>query len=208
MISVDVVNALIDADLVIADLTFLNPNVFYELGLRHAQRKPTIHLASHDTQMPFDNADHRAIFFDVGDWDSHRKAKMRLAEHVDAVDPNNVTNPGTIAHAHRNDAKLTAILDGVAQYLPILEQRIGKLTEERLMSPIKVRHFDEFAERHKSEIMSIAQDIRRRIDARNADPNAPPPPQIADVLRRLERIETAFQTISGVVVHPANTTTQ
>src|SRR4029077_4166673 len=35
MIDSEVINHLLDADLVIADLTFQNPNVFYEMGIRH-----------------------------------------------------------------------------------------------------------------------------------------------------------------------------
>ncbi|OZF32173.1 hypothetical protein CH294_20775 [Rhodococcus sp. 14-2483-1-1] len=43
-ITTQIVNQLIEADLVIADLTGHNPNVFYELAIRHAFAKPFIHL--------------------------------------------------------------------------------------------------------------------------------------------------------------------
>ena len=39
-----VISALLDADLVIADLTTLNPNAFYEIGIRHMTQKPVIHM--------------------------------------------------------------------------------------------------------------------------------------------------------------------
>ena len=35
MIDAQVINALLNADLVIADLSTLNPNAFYEIGIRH-----------------------------------------------------------------------------------------------------------------------------------------------------------------------------
>src|ERR1700722_10985925 len=38
----DVIKRLYDSDVVIADITDLNPNVFYELGVRHALRSGTI----------------------------------------------------------------------------------------------------------------------------------------------------------------------
>lgn len=41
-ISSDVFKKLIQSDYVVVDLTFPNPNVFYELGLRHAIRNKTI----------------------------------------------------------------------------------------------------------------------------------------------------------------------
>ena len=37
-----IVNHLMNDDLVVADLTDQNPNVFYELAIRHAVRKPVI----------------------------------------------------------------------------------------------------------------------------------------------------------------------
>ena len=43
-----------EADLVIADLTGLNPNVMYELALRHSTGKPFIHLSDDPAKIPFD----------------------------------------------------------------------------------------------------------------------------------------------------------
>jgi nucleoside 2-deoxyribosyltransferase len=45
MIGDRVVADVIQADLIIADLTDLNPNALYELGIRHSTEKPTIHIA-------------------------------------------------------------------------------------------------------------------------------------------------------------------
>ncbi len=49
-----IMRSLRTADLVVADLTWSNPNVYYELALRHASGKPFIHLARKGTQIPFD----------------------------------------------------------------------------------------------------------------------------------------------------------
>ncbi|WP_380282017.1 hypothetical protein [Kitasatospora purpeofusca] len=50
----------IDSDLVIADVSGGNPNVMYELGLRHIIGKPTIHIGEAG-QLPFDIASIRTI---------------------------------------------------------------------------------------------------------------------------------------------------
>lgn len=50
----DILDHLNRADLVIADLTDRNPNVFYELGVRHALRRGTILITQKIAHVPFD----------------------------------------------------------------------------------------------------------------------------------------------------------
>lgn len=67
MISGQVVEHLLNAGLVVADLSFHNPNVFYELAIRHAIGKPTVHLIRKDDAIPFDLKDFRTITIDTND---------------------------------------------------------------------------------------------------------------------------------------------
>ncbi|MFC2947660.1 TRAFs-binding domain-containing protein [Virgibacillus sediminis] len=54
------------SEIVIADLTLANSNVFYELGIRHTARpKSTILLFSKDTRLPFDVLPLRAIPYEL-----------------------------------------------------------------------------------------------------------------------------------------------
>ena len=49
-----IINELLDADLVIADLTDHNPNVLFELGLRMAEDKPVLLVKAEGTGRVFD----------------------------------------------------------------------------------------------------------------------------------------------------------
>ena len=59
----DIVRGIAEADLVIADLTTLNANVFYELGISHTLRRPTVLLSQSSKDIPFDLKPYRVITY-------------------------------------------------------------------------------------------------------------------------------------------------
>src|SRR5882762_4807305 len=77
-----IIKFLYDADLVIADLTGRNANVVYELAVRHAFNKISIHLIDKAEQIPFDLKDERTIVFDLSDPDSVNDCKLELGKVV------------------------------------------------------------------------------------------------------------------------------
>ena len=60
----DIISGLRDSDVVIAEVSPSNPNVFYELGYAHALDKPTVLLARRGGDLPFDIRSYRVIFYD------------------------------------------------------------------------------------------------------------------------------------------------
>ena len=50
----NIINSLVTDDIVLADLTDHNPNVYWELGIRHSFTNGTILVAEEKTKFPFD----------------------------------------------------------------------------------------------------------------------------------------------------------
>ncbi len=64
-ISTDIMTRIMHSDIVIADITYPNPNVFYELGLRHACKAGTIIIKEKNSvQVPFDISHLRHIQYE------------------------------------------------------------------------------------------------------------------------------------------------
>lgn len=78
------VHILTDA-LVVADLTEQNPNVFYELAIRHVARKPVIHIAMQGEEIPFDVKMSRLVRYDF-DIEGGPRAREEIAKQVLAIE--------------------------------------------------------------------------------------------------------------------------
>jgi hypothetical protein len=66
----------------VAELTSRNPNVFYELGIAHALRKPVVLISSNEEDVPFDVRHIRVIYYDVNDPFWGEKLLNKVAENI------------------------------------------------------------------------------------------------------------------------------
>lgn len=97
IITRQILDHILNARLVVADLSFHNPNVFYELCLRHAARLPVVQVIRASDRIPFDLSQSRTIKIDTTDifslvpqietYRTEIAAQVRRAlENPDAVD--------------------------------------------------------------------------------------------------------------------------
>jgi hypothetical protein len=133
MITDTIFDLITTCEVCVADLSFLNVNVFYELGVRHAFQKPVIHIAAHGTSLPFDNSGHRTNFFDIGDYHSLNGLKSVLDEQLSQIESSDfkVSNPltqarGRVALANSGDAPGQLMADMAAR-LAMLEVGMSEL---------------------------------------------------------------------------------
>lgn len=102
MITSQILEYLRKSRLAIADLSYLNPNVFYEVALRHACRLPTVQIIRKRDRLPFDVSQVRSLIIDTTDIYSlvpkiptYRSEIATLARKA-LDDPESVGNPITV----------------------------------------------------------------------------------------------------------------
>ncbi|HEV2074363.1 MAG TPA: hypothetical protein VGR29_12055 [Thermomicrobiales bacterium] len=133
MIGQQIISHLLQDDLVIADLTGLNANVFYELAIRHMVSKPVVQIIQKGESLPFDITQSRTIFLDHTDLDSVERCRQEIITQIGELerDPSLVENPvsqairiETLSQSpdpkDRHDAKFLARLDRLSAQVEML----------------------------------------------------------------------------------------
>ena len=80
----DIVQSIIGSDLIVADLSTANPNVYYELGLAHAFKKKVILLAQEIKEVPFDLQSYRVIHYSTH-FTQMNNARQELQKYIEKV---------------------------------------------------------------------------------------------------------------------------
>lgn len=123
-ITKDIIEKLYSASIVFADLTDSNPNVMYELGVRHSFEKPSVMVKKEGCEIPFDVND-----YNVFEYKYTPKGLEDLKKHINVVIqdiekyPNKSDNPvWDFLHAS----------DFIVDYYKNIEaiQKLGAIREE------------------------------------------------------------------------------
>ena len=134
MITTRIFEAIQQSDVCIADLSGLNANVFYELGIRHSLALPAIHIAAEGTELPFDNAQHDAIFYDISSIDSMDALAVAVGRQLDAIAEATyvISNPFTAA---LGTVRLEQSGDSRDVIIARLEDRLTAIEQSVAVSP-------------------------------------------------------------------------
>jgi hypothetical protein len=85
LIIADVVRQIDQSKLIIAEISPVNANVYYEVGYAHARSKPTILIADRAVErLPFDVSPFRTLFYD-NTIEGKRRVEEGLRRHLQAV---------------------------------------------------------------------------------------------------------------------------
>lgn len=80
----DIIRGILEAEVIIAEITPVNANVFYEIGYAHAMKKPTILLAERGRDLPFDIKSYRCIFYD-NTIRGKKEVEIQLNKHLSNI---------------------------------------------------------------------------------------------------------------------------
>jgi len=99
IITDQVIQQVINAPMVVADLSGHNANAFYELAVRHMVKHPLVQMITKGEAIPFDIAATRVLFYDEPELETVQKTKADLVEHIRSAESgaDNVDNPISVS---------------------------------------------------------------------------------------------------------------
>lgn len=166
----DIITGITESDVIIADLTGLNPNVMYELGLAHGLRRPVIMLTQAINTAPFDLRSYRLTPYTdrYPDVEALKNAlKQTLEAHIggtvrfsNPVDDFYPVNPqGGTARGNGADSEQVIQSDEAPLGLLDYEERFGELAQATTthMQEVSARaeQFSETLNEITAEVQSI-----------------------------------------------------
>lgn len=168
----DIISPIYNADIVLADLTNLNPNVMYELGIAHGLNKKTIMITRDNlSTLPFDLKQYRAK-----DYSTHFKKFQELIDYLsknfhgaidesvifsnpvsDFINKNNI-QPESLFKPSKCNLNIPDGEKGFLDFLAEIEEDTDKMTTEieSISSGLQIMSSD--IDQHMSEIERVKKD--------------------------------------------------
>lgn len=164
----DMISRIVEDDLVIANLTDRNPNVMYELCLRHVVAKPIIHVCEEGTDLPFDIKDSRTIYY-KNDIYGAEDFKNKLRDTIGEIDYSREykDNPIYTGLRYENLFKESGEKATELELIADLSRQVSRL-EAKLssvqISSIRSKQDSITARREQTFFFQIASDTNEQMD--------------------------------------------
>jgi len=138
-----IITTLVTSRVVVADLTDLNPNVFWELGVRQSFKHGTVTIAEEGTKLPFDVSAKGTLFYYDGRLKNEafrkefKEAVLDCLEHPERPDSQvfeTLSGRGTLFEIFRRDEairRLNAVLSAIAWNNKLFEGVIKDIQENK-----------------------------------------------------------------------------
>jgi hypothetical protein len=144
-VTTDIISRIMFSEYIIADITYPNPNVFYELGLRHACRNKTILIMEKTKQsLPFDISHLRYI-----EYENTIKGLKELSEKLKEVFDSYIQTPGLIDNHFLDFARIISF--PYPQFSNVKEENKNSNMVELMSDLMQYDDFFDFMTRMVSE---------------------------------------------------------
>lgn len=141
VIIVDILQKILECDMAICDMSSKNPNVFYELGFRHAFNKKTVLIKDIKTDLPFDTSSIRTITYNENlRIDEVKSSIQKIAEGLNETFTTNddtgysllkllsIKKPASISKEHELSEDSSIILDEIKS----IKQQINQMNNTQI----------------------------------------------------------------------------
>lgn len=138
----DIINKIVGCDLVIANLTGQNPNVMYELALRHSVNEPFVMVIRNDdiSNLPFDIQDQRVVTYSDTLFGLD-KLKKSLEDHIESAmtdEPNSpvyeATGRVTLKKGSSSSVSQEEILQNMMNKVDQISEKVTRLNSNNSIS--------------------------------------------------------------------------
>lgn len=135
-ITSQVIEAIVEADLIVADLTGRNANVYYELSVAHCYRRHVVPMRDMaDTEdLPFDNYTERTLPYSLIKLRLRDRARELLSKAVEETVGQTPSNPVTTAlglkRAEQGGDNVATILTSLSAQVSMLERKLSEQDRE------------------------------------------------------------------------------
>ncbi len=173
-ITKQIIKQVYECDLVIANLTGRNPNVMYELALRHSIGKPTIMICDKETTLPSDIISERTNFY-INDSKGVLELRKKIKKCLNEIDFENTERKSPIYDAlseieiesilvkkvQKENPQDAEILSLILDRIDSLENKIATKNRKKLMEEAYESFQIEisFDKINKEEIKSIVAEL-------------------------------------------------
>jgi hypothetical protein len=134
-----VIEHVVGARASVVDLTGANPNVYYEMAVRHTAQSPTVLIAQDGEKLPFDISQMRTIFFDHTSLKSAAECREQIAQHLREAMNGEVDSPiaasvsvQRLEQGTAQERVLAQMVDGIDE----IRARIRAIQEEETQKQV------------------------------------------------------------------------
>lgn len=154
----DIIHHLYKSDLVIADLTGTNPNVMYEIGIRHAFNRPIIQIAQSGQKLPFDLGTERTIFFNLNDLRDVDAAKKKIQTTVITSRSESYSGPVqrtlALSAVYNEDRTIAEAIEELGEKIEDLESNIASMLSLELDVNASLSHGERDMLQHIYDVLA------------------------------------------------------